>query len=104
MAIIVSVPMFYGFQQLEVSFDTRDNFDDSVPVVADFLMLADEFQSSPAPLYVVVDGDVTSPEGRATYSAVIELLNSTEEMSGLPIGIWGVLEDARVSNSNSILY
>ncbi len=98
-AIIVSVPMFYGFQQLEVGFDTRDNFDDSVPVVADFLMLADEFQSSPAPLYVVVDGDVISPEGRATYSAVIELLNSTEEMSGLPIGIWGVLEDARVSNS-----
>ena len=33
---IVSIPMFMGFQALEVGFDTRDNFDDSVPVVQDF--------------------------------------------------------------------
>ena len=57
---LVSVPMFVGFQQLEVGFDQRDNFDDSVPVVKDFLTLSDEFQSSPAPLYAVLDGNVIS--------------------------------------------
>ena len=31
-------------QQLEVDFDTRDNFDDSVPVVADYLLISDVFQ------------------------------------------------------------
>ena len=33
---IVSIPMLMGFQALEVGFDTRDNFDDSVPVVQIF--------------------------------------------------------------------
>ena len=41
------------FPTIEVGFDTRDNFDESVPVVQDFLLIADEFQSSPSPLYAV---------------------------------------------------
>jgi len=97
--VIISVPMFIGFQQLEVGFDTRDNFDDSVPVVADFLMIADEFQSSPSPLYVVLDGDIISPEGRLIYAVIIEELSDTDEINGLPIGIWGVLEESRSSNT-----
>ena len=97
--VLISIPMFYGFQQLEVGFDTRDNFDESVPVVADFLMISDEFQSSPSPLYVVFDGEVISQKGRAMYFEILELLNNTDEASGIPIGIWGVLEEARTSNS-----
>ena len=96
--VLISIPMFFGFQQLEVGFDTRDNFDESVPVVADFLMISDEFQSSPSPLYVVLDGEIISQQGREIYLQIIELLNGTEEMSGTPIGIWSVLEEARTSN------
>ena len=62
--IILSIPMFIGIQQLEVGFDTRDNFDESVPVVQDFFTIADEFQSSPSPLYVVINGDIISSGGQ----------------------------------------
>ena len=96
--IIISVPMFIGFQQLEVGFDTRDNFDDSVPVVQDFLLIADEFQSSPSPLYVVLEGDIISADGRLIYNQIIDKLSSTEGTNGIPIGIWSILEDSRVSN------
>lgn len=96
--IIISIPMFIGFQQLEVGFDTRDNFDDSVPVVQDFLLIADEFQSSPSPLYVVLEGEIISPDGRLIYDQVIDKLSSTEGINGLPIGIWGILEESRNSN------
>ncbi|MEL0101685.1 MAG: MMPL family transporter, partial [Euryarchaeota archaeon] len=95
--IIISIPMFIGFQQLEVGFDTRDNFDDSVPVVQDFLVIADEFQSSPAPLYVVINGDVISSEGRALYNEVIVQLDGTDGINGVPVGIWSVLEESRIS-------
>ena len=97
--VIISVPMFIGFQQLEVGFDTRDNFDESVPVVEDFLMIADEFQSSPSPLYVVLDGEIISREGKFVYDDVIEKLSNTDEINGLPIGIWGILEEYRSSDS-----
>ena len=97
--VIISVPMFIGFQQLEVGFDTRDNFDESVPVVEDFLMIADEFQSSPSPLYVVLDGKIISREGKFVYDEVIEKLSNTDEINGLPIGIWGILEEYRSSDS-----
>ena len=97
--IIISIPMFIGFQQLEVGFDTRDNFDDSVPVVEDFLLIADEFQSSPSPLYVVLEGDIISADGRQIYTQVIDKLSSTEGINSLPLGIWDILEDTRVSNS-----
>ena len=97
--VIISVPMFIGFQQLEVGFDTRDNFDDSVPVVQDFLTIADEFQSSPSPLYVVLDGEVISPEGKIVYDDIMNELSNSEGINGLPIGIWGILEESRSSNS-----
>ena len=97
--VIISVPMFIGFQQLEVGFDTRDNFDESVPVVEDFLMIADEFQSSPSPLYVVLDGEVISQEGKLVYDDIIETLSNTDETNGVPIGIWGILEESRSTNS-----
>ncbi len=97
--VIISVPMFIGFQQLEVGFDTRDNFDDSVPVVQDFLMIADEFQSSPSPLYVVLDGEIISLEGKLVYDELIEKLSNTDQINGLPIGIWGILEESRSSDS-----
>ena len=97
--ILISVPMFLGFQQLEVGFDTRDNFDDSVPVVQDFLLIADEFQSSPSPLYAVLDGDVISQEGRALYDSVVLELSDNPKTTGLPIGIWSVLEESRTTNS-----
>ena len=97
--ILISVPMFLGFQQLEVGFDTRDNFDDSVPVVQDFLLIADEFQSSPSPLYAVLDGDVISQEGRALYDSVVMELSDNPKTTGLPIGIWSVLEESRTTNS-----
>ena len=97
--ILISVPMFLGFQQLEVGFDTRDNFDDSVPVVQDFLLIADEFRSSPSPLYAVLDGDVISQEGRALYDSVVLELSDNPKTTGLPIGIWSVLEESRTTNS-----
>ena len=97
--VIISVPMFIGFQQLEVGFDTRDNFDESVPVVQDFLLISDEFQSSPSPLYVVLEGDIISAEGKMVYDDIIDELTGSEDINGLPIGIWGILEESRSSNS-----
>ena len=98
--LIVSIPMFVGFQQLEVGFDQRDNFDTSVPVVQDFLTLSDEFQSSPSPLYAVVEGDIISQEGRILYDEVVSNLGQNGKVTGLPIGIWSVLEESRTSDSN----
>ena len=46
-AILVSLPAVMGIQRLEVGFDTRDNFDESVPVVSDFILISEQFQSSP---------------------------------------------------------
>ncbi|MEC7625496.1 MAG: MMPL family transporter, partial [Candidatus Thermoplasmatota archaeon] len=57
-ALLLLVPMAAGFQQLEVAFEQRDQLDDSVPVVQDFLLISDEFGTSRSPLYVVIDGDV----------------------------------------------
>ena len=92
--------MFIGFQQLEVGFDTRDNFDDSVPVVQDFFIIADEFQSSPSPLYVVLEGDIISKEGKDIYDEVILELSKNDKITGLTIGIWSILEESRASNLN----
>ena len=97
--ILISVPMFLGFQQLEVGFDTRDNFDESVPVVQDFLLIADEFQSSPSPLYAVLEGNVISQDGRTLYDSVILELSENPKTTGLPVGIWSVLEESRTTNS-----
>ena len=68
-ALVLLAPMVAGFQQLEVAFEQRDQLDDSVPVVQDFLLISDAFGTSRSPLYVVLDGDVLSPEGRVVVDA-----------------------------------
>tara|TARA_B100000035_G_scaffold250275_1_gene219231 strand:- start:1467 stop:2636 length:1170 start_codon:yes stop_codon:yes gene_type:complete len=98
-AIILSLPMAYGMSTLEVGFDTADQFDDSLEVVQDFLMIAEEFQSSPTPLYVVLEGDIVSAEGLAAYEQAIQTLSETDGVTGVPTGIWDTLESERGQNS-----
>ncbi|MGA0380883.1 MAG: MMPL family transporter, partial [Candidatus Poseidoniaceae archaeon] len=91
-ALILSMPMAYGMSTLEVGFDTADQFDDSLEVVQDFLMIAEEFQSSPTPLYVVLEGDILSEQGIEAYNTAIATLSSTEGVTGVPTGLWDTLE------------
>ena len=70
-----------------------------VPVVQDFLLIADEFQSSPSPLYAVLEGNVISQDGRTLYDSVILELSENPKTTGLPVGIWSVLEESRTTNS-----
>ena len=97
-ALFLSLPMAYGMSTLEVGFDTADQFDDSLEVVQDFLMIAEEFQSSPTPLYVVLEGDVLSTEGLLAYNTAIETLSNTEGVTGVPTGLWDTLESERGRN------
>ncbi len=98
-ALILSLPMAYGMSSLEVGFDTVDQFDDSLEVVQDFLMIAEEFQSSPTPLYVVLEGNILSAEGVLAYNIAIETLSNTEGVTGVPTGLWDTLESERGRNS-----
>ena len=98
-ALILSLPMAYGMSSLEVGFDTVDQFDDSLEVVQDFLMIAEEFQSSPTPLYVVLEGNILSTEGVLAYNIAIETLSNTEGVTGVPTGLWDTLESERGRNS-----
>lgn len=98
-ALILSLPMAYGMSSLEVGFDTVDQFDDSLEVVQDFLMIAEEFQSSPTPLYVVLEGNILSDEGVLAYNIAIETLSNTEGVTGVPTGLWDTLESERGRNS-----
>ncbi|MDG1559039.1 MAG: MMPL family transporter, partial [Candidatus Poseidoniaceae archaeon] len=98
-AVVLLAPMFFGFQQLEVGFDQRDQFDEEVPVVADFLLLSDEFQNSRSPLYVVVNVDVLSPDGYAAWLAAEQVLLESPDVSGAPSGLWNVLTEAQVRDS-----
>ena len=97
-ALILSMPMAYGMSTLEVGFDTADQFDDSLEVVQDFLMIAEEFQSSPTPLYVVLEGDILSEQGIEAYNTAIATLSSTEGVTGVPTGLWDTLESERGRN------
>ena len=97
-ALFLSLPMAYGMSTLEVGFDTADQFDDSLEVVQDFLMIAEEFQSSPTPLYVVLEGDILSTEGLLAYNTAIETLSNTEGVTGVPTGLWDTLESERGRN------
>ena len=97
-ALVLSMPMAYGMSTLEVGFDTADQFDDSLEVVQDFLMIAEEFQSSPTPLYVVLDGDILSEQGIEAYNTAIATLSSTEGVTGVPTGLWDTLESERGRN------
>jgi len=94
-AILVSLPAVMGIQRLEVGFDTRDNFDESVPVVSDFILISEQFQSSPSPLYVVLDGDVISPEGREMVEKVIQKLREDDRVALVTSDIWSILDSER---------
>ena len=94
-AILVSLPAVMGIQKLEVGFDTRDNFDESVPVVSDFILISEQFQSSPSPLYVVLDGDVISLEGREMVEKVIQKLREDDRVALVTSDLWSILESER---------
>lgn len=98
-AVVLLAPMFIGFQQLEVGFDQRDQFDEDVPVVGDFLLLSDEFQNSRSPLYVVVDVEVFTPDGYAAWLAAEQVLLESSDVSGAPSGLWNLLAEAQVRDS-----
>jgi predicted RND superfamily exporter protein len=97
--VLLSLPMLYGMSTLEVGFDTQGQFDDSLEVVQDFLMIAEEFQSSPTPLYVVLEGDIISPQGYEAYNIAIATLRDTDGVSGIPTGLWDTLETSRTTNA-----
>lgn len=96
--VLLSLPMLYGMSTLEVGFDTQGQFDDSLEVVQDFLMIAEEFQSSPTPLYVVLEGEILSPQGFEAYNIAIATLQETDGVSGVPTGLWDTLDASRASN------
>ena len=98
-ALALTAPMAIGVSQLEVGFDTRDNFDDSVPVVADFILISDEFQSSPAPIYVVVEGDVVSEGGKEAVREVMGVLGQDERVTVVISDLWSTLDSTRGSDS-----
>jgi hypothetical protein len=91
-ALLISIPIGAGVSQLEIGFDFRDQLDDEVPVVADFLTLSDDFAGqNTAPVYVVIDAPVFSEEGRALYLSAMSVLDSDESISE-QTGIWEALE------------
>lgn len=98
-AVILLMPMYFGFQQLEVGFEQRDQFDPSIEVVADFIMLSDDFQSSRSPLYVVYDGDIISPAGRESWNLTIAAISESPDTNGIPSGLWNVLDESRLQDN-----
>lgn len=97
-AVVLLVPMVAGFQQLEVAFEQRDQLDESIPVVQDFLLISDEFGTSRSPLYVVIDGDVISEQGRAVWEDTLASMSSRDDVSGVPSGVWDVYDQARLQD------
>ncbi|MCH1422177.1 MAG: MMPL family transporter [Candidatus Poseidoniaceae archaeon] len=99
-AVLLLTPMYFGFQQLEVGFDQRDQFDQDIPVVSDFLMLSDDFQSSRSPLYLVVDvDDAVTHEGRLAWDAAYTMLTESDDVSGTPNGLWNLLSEAQIRDT-----
>ena len=94
-AVLLLIPMFIGFQQLEVGFEQSEQFDPDIPVVADFLMISEDFQSSRSPLYVVFDGEVLSSEGWASWNMTILKLSQSGDLTGVPTGLWDLIEESR---------
>jgi predicted RND superfamily exporter protein len=97
-AVILLMPMYFGFQQLEVGFEQRDQFDPSIEVVADFLLLSDDFQSSRSPIYIVYDGDIISPDGRESWNLTMAAITESPDSNGIPSGLWNVLEETRLQD------
>ena len=94
-AVLLLVPMYVGFQQLEVGFEQRDQFDQSIPVVADFILLSDDFQSSRSPLYIVYEGDVLSEVGWESWNLTMSALTASPDITGVPNGLWDLVEESR---------
>jgi len=101
-ALILSIPVGYGVTSLEVGFDTRDQLDDSIPVVEDFLILADRYETSPAPIYVqyIPSSDLFSLESWSMIGDIEEAVRSTEGSSEVS-SLRSTLESS--ANSNSVL-
>lgn len=94
-AVLLLIPMYVGFQQLEVGFEQRDQFDQSIPVVADFVLLSDDFQSSRSPLYIVYDGDILSDVGWESWNLTMSALTDSPDITGVPNGLWDLVEESR---------
>ena len=91
-ALLLSIPIGAGVSQLEIGFDFRDQLDDEVPVVADFLTLSDDFAGqNTAPVYIVIDAPVFSEEGRQLYLSAMSVLGSDDSISE-QTGIWEALQ------------
>ena len=98
-AVVLLIPMFFGFQQLEVAFEQRDQLDTSVPVVGDFILISDEFGTSRSPLYIVLDGDIMSDSGRDAWILTSDELATNPDINGVTNGLWDVLEQARLQDA-----
>ena len=71
-----------------------------MPVVSDFILISDEFQSSPAPIYVVIEGDMVSEEGRQA-SGRCSGCSSDERVTVVVSDLWSTLDASRGSNPSS---
>ena len=101
-ALILSVPVGYGITSLEVGFDTRDQLDESIPAVENFLILADRYETSPAPIYVqyIPSSDLFSLESWSAIDEIEEAVRSTEGSSDVS-SLRSTLEST--ANTNSVL-
>ncbi|MAV07497.1 MAG: hypothetical protein CMA29_06380 [Euryarchaeota archaeon] len=101
-ALILSVPVGYGITSLEVGFDTRDQLDDSIPAVENFLILADRYEASPAPIYVqyIPISDLFSSESWKMIGDIEETVRSTEGSSEVS-SLRSTLESS--ANTDSVL-
>ena len=102
MALILSVPVGYGITSLEVGFDTRDQLDDSIPAVENFLILADRYEASPAPIYVqyIPISELFSSESWTMIGDIEETVRSTEGSSEVS-SLRSTLESS--ANTDSVL-
>ena len=98
LVVVLLLPMYAGFQQLEVGFEQRDQFDTSIPIVADFILLSDEYGSSRSPIYVVMDGEIFSKEAREIWNLTVLDLQNIDSTSGVPTGLWSILEQTATTN------
>lgn len=101
-ALLVSLPIGSAVSSLEVGFETRDQLDESIPVVSDFMILADRYESSPAPIYVqyVPKDEIFSSSGWNSIDLIENSVKSTKGTSDVS-SIRSTLETA--ANSNVVI-
>ena len=92
----------YWLVPLIVGFDTRDQLDDSIPAVENFLILADRYEASPAPIYVqyIPLSELFSSESWTMIGDIEEAVRSTEGSSEVT-SLRSTLESS--ANTDSIL-